>query len=123
MSTIKTFRDLLIWRKSKELALDIYKYTKEFPREEEFGLKSQIRRSAVSVPSNIAEGFGRYQTKDFRKFLRIGIGSLFELQTQIILAYELNYFKEEVYNDLIHKSHEIEKMMNSFISKLSKTIQ
>ncbi len=123
MSNIKTYRDLLIWQKSKELTVMIYRQTQSFPKAEEFGLKSQMRRSAVSVPSNIAEGFGRYSAKEFRRFLRIAIGSLYELQTQQIVSFELNYLKKEKYDILVTKCLELEKMMNSFINKISRNIQ
>ncbi|GFD75384.1 hypothetical protein KUL113_48040 [Tenacibaculum sp. KUL113] len=78
---IKTFRDLLVWQKSMGFVTEVYKISNNFPKEEVFGLTSQMRRSAVSVPSNISEGFGRQSLGDFIRFLNIGIASLFELQT------------------------------------------
>ena len=88
------FRNLLIWQKSMQLVTKIYKITRQFPKEELFGLTSQIRRSAISVPSNIAEGSGRDGINDYLKFLNIAISSLFELQTQIEIAKNIEYLPE-----------------------------
>ena len=89
---MKTFRDLFIWQKAMALVTNTYKITQKFPKEELFGLTSQIRRSAISLPSNIAEGYGRDGNKDYLKFLNIAIASLFELQTQIEIAYNLKIY-------------------------------
>lgn len=118
MSNIKSYRDLLIWQKSKELCILVYKNTDNFPKEEMFGLQSQMRRSAVSVPSNIAEGFSRYFTNDFPRYLRIALGSLYELQTQIEIAFELSFLTEEKSSILNMSCVEIEKMMNSLLNKI-----
>ncbi len=91
---MKTFRDLLVWQKSMNFVTEIYKVSKLFSKEENFGLTSQIRRCAVSVPSNIAEGYGREGVKDYLCFLNIGIASLFELQTQLEIAYNLEYINK-----------------------------
>jgi len=91
MSAIKSFRELEIWQLSMELAEDIYKVLRVFPREEIYGLADQIRRAAVSVPSNIAEGFGRDSNADFAHFISIAKGSLFEVSTQLELASRLGY--------------------------------
>ena len=88
---IKGHRDLLIWQEAMNLAKDVYARTGSFPREEMYGLTSQMRRAAVSVPSNIAEGAGRSSDKEFRQFLMIARGSLSELETQVILAQELGF--------------------------------
>ncbi len=87
---IINFQDLRIWQKGIETVKDIYILTKRFPKEELYGLTSQMRRSAVSIPSNIAEGFRRYHNKEYRQFLYIALGSCAELETQIIIAYELD---------------------------------
>ena len=85
-----SYRDLVVWQKSMELTKKIYTITKDFPKEEVYGLTSQIRRSAVSIPSNIAEGKGRNSDKEFVRFLQISLGSLYELQTQFELALSFN---------------------------------
>ncbi|MGB6607166.1 MAG: four helix bundle protein, partial [Atribacterota bacterium] len=91
---IKNFQDLRIWQIGIEVVKDIYIVTKKFPKEELYGLTSQMRRSAVSVPSNIAEGFRRYHNKEYKQFLHIALGSCAELETQIIIANELDYINE-----------------------------
>lgn len=118
MSNIKTFRDLLVWQKSMRFVTEIYEITKQFPREENFGLTSQIRRSTVSVPSNIAEGFGRQGLGDYIRFLNIAIVSLFEMQTQLEISYNLEYTSKEKFEILYENSREIERMLSSLIRKL-----
>lgn len=112
------FRKLLVWQKSMELVTKMYSSTQKFPKEELFGLTSQIRRSAVSIPSNIAEGYGRDSNKEYLRFLNISIGSLFELQTQIEIAKNIMYLNEKDFNDLYENSREIERMLVSFIKKI-----
>ena len=116
--TIKTFRDLIVWQKSIQFVSDIYFITKSFPREELFSLINQIRRSAVSIPSNIAEGFGRHSRKDYLRFLKIAIASTFEIQTQIEISKNLRFISEDVYNKIFESSREIERMLSSLILKL-----
>ena len=91
---VQSYRDLVAWNKAMELVTEIYRVTKEFPKEEVFGLMSQLRRAAVSIPSNIAEGKGRLSKGEFRQFLGNARGSLAELETQIIIAQNLNYLDE-----------------------------
>ena len=91
---IKSFKDLRIWQKGMEIITDIYTLTKKFPKEELFSLTSQLRRSAISIPSNIAEGFKRFHNKEYKQFLFIALGSCAELETQIIIAKELKYINE-----------------------------
>lgn len=112
---ISSFRDLVIWQKGLEIAKEIYEITKLLPKEELFGLTSQIRRSAVSISSNIAEGRGRSSKKDFVNFLHIAQGSLFEVETQLILAKEL--YKLDLKN-LPKIIEEEQKMLSSIIKKL-----
>jgi len=119
MSDIKTFRDLLVWQKSMALVTDVYRISTEFPRAEQFGLTSQIRRSAVSVPSNIAEGFGRKSTGDYVRFLNISEGSLYELQTQMEIARNLSYLDHANYDRTYEQTREIERMLSSLIRKLT----
>ena len=114
-----TFRDLLIWQKAMNLVTEIYQLTNLFPKEEIYGLTSQIRRSGISIPSNIAEGYGRNGTKDYLKFLNIAIASLYEMQTQLEIAYNLKYINEFQFNKIFEESREIERMMSSFIRKIN----
>ena len=115
---MKTFRDLLVWQKSMNFVTEIYKESKSFPKEETFGLTSQIRRSSVSIPSNISEGYGREGVKDYIRFLNIAMASLFELQTQLEIAFNLEYLKKEKFDILYELSREIERMLSSFIKSI-----
>lgn len=115
---MSTFRNLLVWQKSMDLVTKIYKLTHQFPKEELFGLTSQIRRSAISIPSNIAEGYGRDSNKEYLRFLNISISSLFEMQTQIEIAKNINYLNEADFEKLYEDSREVERMMSSFIRKI-----
>ncbi len=119
---MKTFRDLLIWQKSMILVTNAYILTSKFPKEELFGLSSQIRRCAISIPSNISEGFGRGTNKDYHRFLKISLGSLFELQTQIEIGFNLKYIPELDFNKTYEESREIERMLSLFIRKIKETI-
>jgi four helix bundle protein len=116
MSNIETYKDLVVWQKSINLVKDVYLLTELFPLDEKFGLTSQIRRSVLSIPTNIAEGWGRMSRKNYIQFLRTSRGSLFELETQIIISKELKYCIdcENIDNLII----EISKMLNSMINKL-----
>ncbi|MEK6201960.1 MAG: four helix bundle protein [Desulfobulbaceae bacterium] len=118
MTAIKTYRDLLVWQKSMQLVTEIYKNTKSFPAGELYGLTSQLRRCAISLPSNIAEGYGRRSTRDYVRFLRIACGSLYELQTQLEIALNLAYLKLEEFERLYETTREIERMLSSLIHKL-----
>ena len=115
---MKTFRELLVWQKSMNFVTEVYKVSKLFPKEENFGLTSQIRRSAVSIPSNISEGYGREGLNDYLRFLNIAMSSLFELQTQLEIAFNLEYVKREKFNKLHELPREIERMLLSFIRTL-----
>lgn len=115
---MSNFRSLLIWQKSMVLTTKIYFSTNNFPKEEIFGLTSQIRRSSVSIPSNIAEGSGRESDKDFLRFLNISIGSLFEMQTQLEIAKNITYLNQEKFNNLYEDSREVERMLVAFIKKI-----
>ena len=117
----KTFMDLLIWKKSMDFVTEIYKITADFPKSEMFGLTSQLRRAAISVPSNIAEGFGRKSKPDFARFCQIAIGSLFEQQTQLVVAHTIGYLTDSQYQNAFDKSREIERMLTSFIGSLRKS--
>lgn len=116
---IKSFRDLLVWQKSMALVTEIYKHTKTYPKEELYGITSQIRRSAVSVPSNIAEGYGRRSTGDYTRFLQISVGSLYELDTQLEISRNLGYLAQAHFSNLSANCNEISKMLHSLIKKLT----
>ncbi|WP_085519121.1 four helix bundle protein [Marivirga sericea] len=113
------YKKLKIWEKSMELSLLVYQITSTFPKEERFGLTSQIRRCAVSIPSNIAEGSSRDSSKDFSRFLRISIGSSFELKTQLLLSKDLDFISESDFDAVVEALNEIQKMLNSFIKKMN----
>ncbi len=100
---IKNFQDVRIWQIGIEVVKNIYILTKKFPKEELYGLTSQMRRSAVSIPSNIAEGFRRYHNKEYKQFLYTALGSCAELETQIIIANELDYINETNKSELVEK--------------------
>ena len=113
------FKNLNIWKQSIDLAVDIYEETENFPKSEEYGLKSQLRRCAVSVPSNIAEGSGRSSDKDFCRFLYISFGSANELEYQIFLSIELNFLEKEQGQIFLKQIEEVKKMLNGLITKLN----
>jgi four helix bundle protein len=115
---MKDFKSLKIWQKGIKLVVEIYKLTKEFPQEELYGLTSQMRRSAISIPSNIAEGSGRNSDKDFNRFLDISLGSSFELETQIIIARELEFLSNEDFLKLSDKVQEEQKMITGLQKSL-----
>jgi len=116
-NTISSFRDLKIWQKGLEIAQEVYFLTKKLPKEEAFGLVSQMRRAAVSVPSNIAEGRARSSRKDFGQFLHITLGSLAELETQSLLIDKL--YKDIKVSALIDMIHEEQKMVTGMLKKLT----
>lgn len=112
------FKELLVWKKSRILVKSVYLIVKDFPQTEKYGLKSQIQRAAVSIPSNIAEGAGRYTKKNFAYFLNIALGSSYELETQIILATDLNLI-ETVKSKILQKNiSEVQKMLYGLIKQL-----
>ena len=115
---MKTFKDLIVWQKSVSIVYITYRCTRFFPREELFGLTSQIRRCAVSIPSNIAEGYGRRSTKDYVRFLNISMGSLYELLTLLEVSYNLKFIDQKAYNEIIKLTAEVGKMLNTLITKI-----
>lgn len=119
MSKVNSYRDLMIWQRSMSLVKDIYEMSNLFPKEEIYGLTNQIRRCAISIPSNIAEGYGRNSTGDYKRFLQIAVGSLFELQTQVEISYNLNYCTKVKFEIIFQESKEIELMLLSLIKKLN----
>jgi four helix bundle protein len=115
---IHSFRDLQVWHRSMELTIAVYRLTQGFPREETYGLTSQLRRSAVSIPSNIAERQGRLNTREFKQFLGIARGSNCELQTQLEIARALGLGDPELLNQAESLSHEVGKMIFTILRKL-----
>lgn len=116
---MRDFKQLTFWKRSHSLTLKIYQLTKtSFPREEMFGLTSQIQRSSSSIPTNIAEGCGRNTNPDFRRFLVIATGSSSELEYQLILAKDLGYISDIIYSELSDELIEIRKMLYSYIKSL-----
>lgn len=107
---MKNFKNLIVWQKSMELVKNIYDITNNFPNSEMYGLTSQIRRSAISIPSNIAEGSGRSR-KEMSHFLSIAIVSSFELETQLILSKDINYINKELFTQINSNLDEVQKMM------------
>ncbi len=115
---MKNFKELIVWHRAVDFVALVYGVTKEFPKEEQYGLIGQIRRSVVSIPSNIAEGHMRTTAKDFRQFLSIARGSCAEVETQVIIAHKLKYLDDTKYQILIIKIEEIAKMLSALSASL-----
>lgn len=115
---MQSYRDLIVWQKSVKMVTLAYSVLKTFPNDEKFGLISQIKRSAISVPSNIAEGYGRNYTKDYSRFLQMARGSLYEMQTQFEIALNLEFISKNNLEEIYNLSLEIEKMLNTLIKKI-----
>jgi four helix bundle protein len=113
-----SYKDLVVWQKAMGLVADVYGVTRGFPREEIFGLASQMRRSAVSIPSNIAEGQGRATRGEFVQFLCHARGSLFELETQLVIAGELGYVTREIEEQIGSKTAEVARILNGLLTSL-----
>jgi four helix bundle protein len=114
----KNYRDLIVWQKAMELVMLIYRATKSLPKEEIYGLRSQMRRAAVSIPSNIAEGQGRNTKRDFRNFLSIALGSLRELETQILIAKGLDYYTESTTTQLCNLTDTVGRLIRGLSKSL-----
>ena len=119
---VQSFRDLRVWQASMKLATTVYQLTSDFPREEQYGLTSQLRRAAVSVPSNIAEGQGRLNTREFRQFLSVARGSNCELQTQLEIARALSMGRSELLDDAESLSHQVGKMLFKLLGSVQTKI-
>jgi four helix bundle protein len=115
---VQSYRDLVVWKKSMSLVLDIYRDTNAFPKVETYGLVSQLRRAAVSVPSNIAEGQARLSTAEFKQSLGHARGSLMEVETHILLARELGYLEPDQSENLLSSSAEVGKILNGLLNSL-----
>lgn len=114
---IKSFTDLIAWKEGHRLVLAVYKITKQFPKEEQFGLTIQLRRAVVSITSNIAEGFSRYSYKEKSQFYSIALGSLTEVQNQLLIAKDLEYITKEEFNEIATQTVTINKIINGLIKK------
>ena len=119
MSSVNSYRDLLVWQKAMILVTEVYTLTQNFPSSELYALTSQIRKCAVSIPSNIAEGYGRNSTADYKRFLQISVGSLFELQTQIEIAFNLEYISKDIFDVFFEKTKELDRMLLSLVKKIN----
>jgi four helix bundle protein len=119
----QSFRELLVWQRAMQLTVAVYRLTRDFPREEVLGLTSQMRRAAVSVPSNIAEGHGRLSGGEFRQFLGIARGSNFELQTQLEIARALEFGKPDLVTEAENLSHEVGKMIYALLESVNDQIR
>jgi len=117
---VRSYRELVAWKKAIDLVTEIYRSTQSFPRQEMYGLTSQLRRAAVSIPSNIAEGQGRLSRGEFKQFLGHARGSVFELDSQIIIARNLGYLDEHGSNLLLDRIHEVGRILNGLLASLEK---
>lgn len=115
---MRNFKELKVWQKSHNLTLSVYKATDSFPREEVYGLTSQIRRASVSIPANIAEGCGRHGEAELSRFFQIAMGSASELEYHLLLAHDLGFLKESDYHQLEREVCEIKRMLATFVMKL-----
>jgi len=115
---LRNYRDLEVWQKSYALALDVYRLTSEFPKREVYGMVSQLTRAAVSIPSNIAEGYSRGHTADYVRFLYIARGSLAEIDTQLMLSRDLGYIEAEVCLRILKRYEHLERMLSALIRGL-----
>lgn len=119
MSEIKSYKDLLIWQKGIKIVTLVYQIVNSFPKEELYALTSQLKRASVSIPSNIAEGYGRNTDKSFGHFLNISRGSLFEIETQLLIAKELGFIVDEnLFKEIFKEINEESKMINAFSKSL-----
>jgi len=121
MAKVKDFRDLTVWRLGKEIVVEAYKISKGFPKSEIYGLTNQMRRAAVSIPSNIAEGFNRQHNKEYRQFLYTALGSCAELETQLEVSWDLGFLTKEVESPLLEKIKQKSRMLQNLIKKINES--
>lgn len=117
---LRNYQDLKVWQKSYNLCLEVYKLLKKFPVEERYGLSLQMRRSVVSVPSNVAEGYGRKSKQEYIHYLYVAYGSYCEFETQLLLASDLDYIKKETFEKIFELAREVERMLKALIDSLDK---
>jgi four helix bundle protein len=118
-AVMRDFKELKVWHKAHQFVLDLYQHTRSFPSDERFGLTAHLRKSATSIPSNIAEGCGRAGEKELGRFLSIAAGSASETEYQLLLARDLGYLERDLHNRLDVQINEVKRMLNSFIQKLT----
>ena len=117
-ASIESYRDLQVWQKSLAVSIDLYRTTQSFPPDERFGLTAQLRRAGVSVPSNIAEGYGRGSAKEYLRFLKIARGSIFEIETQLLIAVQLEYCSRVQFEELSEKLSESGRILAGLIRSI-----
>jgi four helix bundle protein len=120
--SVKDYRELIVWQKAMDLVESIYRVTGEFPREEVYGLTSQIRRAAISIPSNIAEGNGRNTTRDYVHFLGMAYGSVKEVETQILIAERLRYVNASRGDELVNVTGEVARLISGLMNSLNRKL-
>jgi four helix bundle protein len=121
-TVVKNYKDLIVWQKSMEVAFEVYKLTEKFPKSEVFGSVNQMRRSAFSIPSNIAEGWARKSSGNYVQFLSIASGSAAELETQLLLTQKMGYGDIQMHVRILNILLEIQKMLNSYRSKIKNNL-
>jgi four helix bundle protein len=119
---LKSYKELVVWQKAYGLCLDVYRATRRFPKDELYGLTSQLRRAAASVPSNIAEGYGRHSTADYIRSLRIAYASLCEVETQLLLARDLSYLSGSDHAKLSDSLGDVERLLQALIRSLVRKV-
>ena len=119
-AAFKSYRDLEVWQRSMRLAKRVYQATQKFPVDERFGLTNQLRRASVSVPSNLAEGHARFGPGEFSRFISIAMGSVAEIETQILLSTDLGYLKEELSHEILGELETIGKMLRGLAKAIAK---
>lgn len=117
------YRELEVWQKARALASHVYRITARFPRREWFGITQQMRRAGVSIPSNIAEAHGRWTSRDRMRFLRISRGSLFELETQVFIAGDLEFLSEQQTENAVEKINEVTRLLNGLIRHYARKLR
>jgi four helix bundle protein len=120
VSEINSYRDLDVWKQSRQLVKSVYQLSRSFPKEEQFGLTNQLRRAAISVPSNIAEGSGRNHSKDSIQFFFIARGSLYEIETQLIISFDLEYISDSQLKEVLEQVTRCKRLINGFINYFQK---
>lgn len=116
---VRNYQDLIVWQRAMDLVEEVYRATKDFPREELYALTSQLRRAAVSIPSNIAEGQGRRTTADFLRHLSIAYGSLREVETQVLIARRLRYIAQAKLDGVMNRASEVGRLLNGLMASLA----
>jgi four helix bundle protein len=119
--SVRNYRDLLVWQKAMDLVANCYELTRSFPKEEIYGLTNQIRRAAISIPANIAEGHSRFNKREFVQFIGIATGSLAELETDLLIAVKLNYLDKSRTDPVLEKTDELARMLKGLRNALRPT--